>query len=51
MVEFLDNYGIKLLRFAPYNAQASGKADSSNKVLIGILQKMIEENPKDWHIL
>ncbi|XP_073019371.1 uncharacterized protein [Primulina eburnea] len=29
-------------------AQSNGQAEVSNKVLIKILQKMMEENPRDW---
>ncbi|XP_050227807.1 uncharacterized protein LOC126677299 [Mercurialis annua] len=28
---------------------ASGQAESSNKIIINIVQKMLEENPRDWH--
>ena len=32
-----------------YNAQANGQVEASNKALIGILDKMLKENPRDWH--
>ena len=32
-----------------FYAQANGQEKISNKVLIGILEKMLVENPKDWH--
>ncbi|XP_050217264.1 uncharacterized protein LOC126668088 [Mercurialis annua] len=28
---------------------ANGQAESSNKTIINIVQKMLEENPRDWH--
>ena len=46
---FVVDYEIQLIRSTPFYAQANGKAEASNKVLIGILEKMLEENPIDWH--
>jgi hypothetical protein len=40
---------IKLLSSSPYYAQANGQAESSNKTLIKLIKKKIEENPKRWH--
>ncbi|XP_008244306.1 PREDICTED: uncharacterized protein LOC103342460 [Prunus mume] len=37
---------IKLLQSTPYYAQANGHAESSNKVIINIIRKMLEENPR-----
>lgn len=51
MVEFAHSYGIQLRRSMPYCAQANGQAKSSNEMFIGILQKMMQENPKDWYNL
>ncbi|MBS2634179.1 hypothetical protein KFY46_25985, partial [Salmonella enterica subsp. enterica serovar 1,4,[5],12:i:-] len=42
-------YGIKLLNSSPYYAQANGQAESSNKVLIKLIKKKIEDYPKRWH--
>ena len=41
------NYGIQLIRYSPFYAQANGQAEGSNKGLIGILEKMLEKNPRD----
>ncbi|XP_050238250.1 uncharacterized protein LOC126687736 [Mercurialis annua] len=49
MQEFATDYGIKLLTSTPYYAQANGQAESSNKIIINIVKKMLEENPRDWH--
>ena len=46
---FSTNYGIQLIRSTHFCAQANGQAKTSNKVLIVILEKMLEENPRDWH--
>jgi hypothetical protein len=40
---------IKLLNSSPYYAQANGQAMASNKVLIKIIKKRIEDNRKRWH--
>jgi transposase InsO family protein len=47
--EFAELYKIKLLNSSPYYAQANGQAESSNKTLIKLIQKKIEENPRRWH--
>ena len=46
---FATDYGIQLIISTPFYAQANGHAEASNKVLIRILEKMLEENPRDWH--
>ncbi|XP_075478849.1 uncharacterized protein LOC142519705 [Primulina tabacum] len=45
---FVEDYGIKLINLSPHYPQSNGKAEASNKVLIRILQKMMEENLRDW---
>jgi hypothetical protein len=47
--EFIESYKIKLLNSSPYYAQANGQAESSNKTLIKLIKKKIEDNPKRWH--
>jgi hypothetical protein len=47
--EFAESLRIKLLSSSPYYAQANGQAKSSNKTLIKLIKKKIEENPKRWH--
>ena len=44
---FAVDYGIQLIRSTHFYAQTNGQVKASNKVLIGILEKMLEENPKD----
>jgi len=46
---FTELYKIKLLNLSLYYAQANGKAESSNKILIKLIKKKIEKNPKRWH--
>jgi hypothetical protein len=47
--EFDESLKIKLLSSSPYYTQANGQTESSNKTLIKLLKKKIEENPKRWH--
>jgi hypothetical protein len=47
--EFADSYKSKLLNLSPYYAQANGQAESSNKTLIKLIKKKIEENHRRWH--
>ena len=44
-----ESYKIKILNLSPYYAQANGQAESSNKILIRLIKKKIEENPRRWH--
>ena len=43
---FSMDYGIQLIISTPFYAQANGQAEASNKVLIGILEKMLKKIPK-----
>jgi hypothetical protein len=38
-----------LLNSPPYYAQANGEAELSNKVLIKLIKKKIEDHPRRWH--
>ncbi|XP_059671149.1 uncharacterized protein LOC132316693 [Cornus florida] len=46
-----DIYNIQFTSFTLYFAQANGQAEASNKVIIGIIEKMIEKYPRQWHNL
>jgi hypothetical protein len=46
--DFAELYKIKLLKSSPYYAQANGQAKSSNKTLIKLIKKKIEQNPRRW---
>jgi hypothetical protein len=41
--------GIKLLNSSPYYAKANGQAEASNKIMIKIIQKKIDQKPRRWH--
>jgi transposase InsO family protein len=43
--EFAASLKIKLLNSSMYYAQANGQAEASNKTLIGLIKKKIEERP------
>jgi hypothetical protein len=47
--EFVVSLRIKLLNLSPYYAQANGQAEASNKTLIRLIKKKIEEKPRRWH--
>jgi transposase InsO family protein len=42
--EFIESYKIRLLNSSPYYVQANGQAESSNKTLIKLIKKKIEDN-------
>ncbi|BFG20876.1 hypothetical protein CerSpe_071500 [Prunus speciosa] len=42
---------IKLVHSTPYYPQSNGRAEANNKVIKGILEKMIKEKPRAWHDL
>jgi transposase InsO family protein len=47
--EFAESMGIKLFNSSPYYAQANGQAEASNKIMIKLIQKKIDQKPKRWH--
>jgi hypothetical protein len=47
--DFAEEMGIKLLNSSPYYAQANGQAEASNKSLIKLIKRKIDEYPKQWH--
>jgi hypothetical protein len=47
--EFIESYKIKLPTSSPYYSQANGQDESSNKTLIKLIKKKIEDNPRRWH--
>eukprot|EP00253_Pinus_taeda_P028315 PITA_28315 len=49
MVEFCNKYNITLGHSTAYYPRGNGLAKSSNKSLVNIIKKMLEENKKNWH--
>ena len=47
--EFATGMGIKLLNSSSYYAQANGQAEASNKGVIKLIKRKIDEYPRKWH--
>jgi hypothetical protein len=47
--ESIESYNIRLLNSSPYYAQANGQTESSNKTLIKLIKRKIEDNLRRWH--
>ncbi|XP_054820926.1 uncharacterized protein LOC129319835 [Prosopis cineraria] len=46
---FIEESEIKLLASLPYYPQANRQAKASNKIVLDILKKTVEENPREWY--
>ena len=46
---FVQEYGIKLIHSSLYYAQANGQAEVTNKVLIDMIKRTIEDQLRKWH--
>ena len=42
-------YGIKLKHSANYYPQGNGLAESTNKNLVNLIKKIIDQHPRSWH--
>lgn len=49
--EYMARFGIKLLNLIPYYAQVNGQVESTNNIIKVAISKMIEDNPREWHIM
>ena len=49
MIEFCHKYNIRLVHSTTYYPQGNELVESSNKSLVNIIKKMLEENKKNWH--
>jgi len=49
MIAFCHKYHITLGHSTAYYPQGNGLAKSSNKTLINIIKKVLEENKRNWH--
>jgi hypothetical protein len=47
-VKFCEKYGIQLVHSTPYYPQGNGLAKYSNKSLVNIIKKLLEDNTKSW---
>jgi transposase InsO family protein len=48
LVKFCEQYEISLIHSTPYYPQGNGLAESSNKILINLIKKLLEENKRAW---
>jgi hypothetical protein len=48
LIKFCEKYGISLVHSTPYYPQGNGLAESSNKSLVNIIKKLLEDNKKAW---
>jgi len=48
LVYMCDSMSIKLVHSSSYYPQGNGLAESSNKILIRIIKKLLEDNKKNW---
>jgi transposase InsO family protein len=46
--KFCEQFGITLIHSTPYYPQGNGLAESSNKRLIKIIKRLLEDNKKAW---
>lgn len=49
MTEFALKRGFKLKYYAKYYPQGNGLAESTNKNLITIIKRTVDQSQKDWH--
>jgi hypothetical protein len=49
LAKFCEQFGIKLIHSTPYYPQGNGLAESSNKSLIRIIKRLLEDNKKAWN--
>eukprot|EP00253_Pinus_taeda_P035267 PITA_35267 len=49
LVEMCDSIGINLVHSTSYYPQGNGLAESSNKSLIRIIKKLLDDNKKNWN--
>lgn len=47
-VGFCTSHGISMSYSSPYHPQGNGQAESSNKSLLNIIKKILEENKRSW---
>jgi hypothetical protein len=50
MISFCQKYNIVLDHSTTYYPQGNGLAESSNKSLINIIKKVLNENKRSWHV-
>jgi transposase InsO family protein len=51
MTQFLAKLGVKHFTSSSYYPQGNGQAESTNKNLVRIVKRIIEDKPHQWHTL
>ncbi|XP_056161863.1 uncharacterized protein LOC130135972 [Syzygium oleosum] len=51
VISFAKARGIKMIHSTPYYAQANGQAEASNKAIIALIKRHLEDNPREWDVL
>jgi transposase InsO family protein len=49
--QFLSKFGVKHFTSSTYYPQGNGQVESTNKNLVKILKKIIDDKPRQWHTL
>jgi len=49
MIDFCNKYHITLGHSTAYYPQGNGLAESSNKIMVNIIKKLLEDNKKTWN--
>ena len=47
--DYARGLGIRTLNSSPYYAQANGQAESTNKTLIKLIKRKMEDHQRNWH--
>ena len=42
-------FGFRMVHSSPYYMQDNGQAEATNKVLIDMIRKIVEDKPRRWH--
>jgi hypothetical protein len=50
MIDFCQKYSIVLGHSTAYYPRGNGLAESSNKSLVNVIKKVLNENKRSWHI-
>jgi len=48
LIQFREQFGVKLIHSTPYYHQGNGLVESSNKILIKLIKKLLEDNKRAW---
>jgi hypothetical protein len=51
LTQFLVKLGVKHFTSSAYYPQGNGQAESTNKNLVRIIKRLIEDKPRQWHTL